>query len=138
MNVGIKKDVSTRLSKDIFYKTKQLAKKFKLVSPPLWHNFLVNIGVRKKGLCYNWSDSLFGYLKNRDYKNVKFHLIGANIGNYWSEHNALMISVDNLEFKNSIIIDPWRNSGELFFTHIKDDKDYEWKERFYRERFVNL
>ena len=137
IDIGISKNEAKRLSKDIFYKSKLLVKEFDLVSPPLWHNFLVNIEVRKKGLCYNWSDSLFVYLKNKDYnKEAKFHLIGANIGDYWREHNALMITTDNLEFKNSIIIDPWRNSGELFFAPIKDDKDYEWEERFYRERFV--
>ena len=136
IDIGISKNEADILSKDIFYKSKLLAKEFDLVSPPLWHNFLVNIKVKEKGLCYHWSDSLFVYLKSRGYKEAKFHLIGANIGNYWREHNSLMITTDNLEFKNSIIIDPWRDSGELFFSPIRDDKGYEWKERFYRERFV--
>jgi len=37
--------------------------------------------------------------------------------------------------KDGIVIDPWRNSGELYFSHIKDDVAYHWVHRPLREYF---
>jgi len=120
---------SRYLSRDIFKKTKQLTKEFELTSPPLWHNFLVNIGVRKKGLCFHWSDSLYVYLKQRHYKHYRFHLVGANIGEYFSEHNALVVVPTGSKIEDGIVIDPWRNSGKLYFSKVTKDKKYQWSHR---------
>ncbi len=117
------------LSRDIFQKTKSLTKEFELTSPPIWHNFLVNIGMRKKGLCFDWSDALYLYLNKRNYPHYAFHLVGANIGEYFSEHNALVIIPKGGKIEKGIIIDPWRNSGKLYFSKVKDDKAYVWSHR---------
>jgi len=120
---------STQLSRDIFQKTSTLTKEFELTSPPLWHNFLVNVGLRKKGLCFHWSDSLYLYLKQRGYTHYDFHLVGANVGEYFSEHNALVIVPKGMKIEDGVIIDPWRDSGELYFSKVKEDKKYIWSHR---------
>ena len=120
---------SRRLSRDIFHKTQQLTKEFELTSPPLWHNFLVNIGLRKKGLCFHWSDALYLHLRKQHYMHYKFHLVGANIGEYFFEHNALVIVSKGGEIEDGIIIDPWRNSGKLYFSKVKNDTKYRWSHR---------
>jgi len=117
------------LSKDIFAQTDRLAKTFKLTSPPLFHNFLVHIGLRKKGLCYHWSDALYLYFYRRGYTHFEFHLAGANIGNYFYEHNALVVTAKDGLVEEGIVIDPWRNSGKLYFSKVKEDKKYLWKHR---------
>jgi len=123
-----------RLSYDIFQKTAKLTEEFEIVSPPLWHNFLVNTGVRKKGLCYHWSDALFLHLKSQSYPSFEFHLVGANIGEYWSEHNAIVIlPKGSKSIEDSIIIDPWRGSGKLYFSIVREDKKYKWSFRKDRE-----
>jgi len=33
----------------------------------------------------------------------------------------------------NILLDAWRNSGNLFFIKIEEDKKYVWEERFYIE-----
>ncbi len=127
---------STLLAQDIFRQTQILTKKFKLTSPPLWHNFLVNIGLREKGLCYHWSDALYVHLGQKNYEHFSFYLIGANIGKYFSEHNALLVvSKGAKSIKDGIVIDPWRESGKLYFTTIENDKSYVWKRRKEREPF---
>ncbi len=129
----ISKSQSQKLAKDIFAYTQKLTKDFKLTSPPLFHNFLVNVGIREKGLCYDWSDALYIHLSHQDYQSFDFHLMGANIGEYWSEHNAMIVVAKGKTPLNGIIIDPWRDSGKLYFSHIKDDKRYSWKWRKERE-----
>ncbi len=130
------KQEAQRLARDIYYQTSRLTKEFELVSPPLWHNFLVNIGIRKKGLCYHWSDALFRYFKAQNYPSFEFHLVGANIGKYWSEHNAMVVISKGGEIKDGIVIDPWRNSGKLYYSHIQKDEAYKWSSRANRERSV--
>jgi len=118
-----------QLSKDIFYKTQKLTEEFELTSPPIFHNFLVTVGVREKGLCYHWSDALYAYLSQKKYASFGFHLVGANIGEYFYEHNALVAVAKGGVVEEGIVIDPWRDSGELYFSKVEDDSSYKWKHR---------
>lgn len=120
---------SRQLSKDIFHKTYLLTKEFDLASPPLWHNTLVNLGLRKKGLCYQWADALYVYLEPKHYKDFEFHFAGANIGEYFFEHNALVVTAKGGKVQDGIVIDPWRNSGKLYFSKVNEDREYHWVHR---------
>ncbi len=117
------------LSKDIFHKTQQLTEAFEMTYPPQFHNFLVTVGLREKGLCYHWSDALYLYLSKKHYTSFEFHLTGANVGEYFFEHNALVVVAKGGKIKEGVIIDPWRESGELYFSKVQDDPDYVWIHR---------
>lgn len=129
MDSTIPQSEAMQLSKDIFHKTEQLTEEFEMTYPPQFHNFLVTVGVRKKGLCYHWSDALYLYLSKKHYASFEFHLMGANVGEYFFEHNALVVVAKGGKIKEGIIIDPWRNSGELYFSKVEDDPDYVWIHR---------
>jgi len=129
LNPDISSSETMQLSRDIFAKTAKLKKEFEMTSPPQYHNFLVNIGIKKKGLCFHWSDALYSYFTAQNYPSFEFHLVGANIGEYWSEHNSLVIVAKGMPIEEGIIIDPWRNGGKLYFSKVKEDKKYIWKHR---------
>jgi len=130
MDKRIEPTEADRLSKDLFVQTARLTKEFELTSPPWLHNTLVNTGFRKKGLCYDWSDELYVHMvKQEAYPDFDFYLGGANIGRYWSEHNVLVITAKGKPFDTGIVIDPWRHSGKLYFAKVKEDVQYNWKER---------
>lgn len=126
---NITKKESQRLSRDIFLKREELAKTFEVTSPPQYHNFLVNIGLREKGLCYHWSDALYSYLSGQDYASFEFHLMGTHIGEYWSEHNVLVVIAKGQRIEEGVIIDAWRNPDALYFSKVEDDKKYVWSHR---------
>jgi hypothetical protein len=131
---GVSYKESIKLSRDIFKQTYTLTKNFQLSSPPLWHNFLVNIGLREKGLCYHWSDALYIYLQHKNYKLFSFYLVGANIGEYFFEHNALVVVKKKAKnIQGGIVIDPWRDSSKLYFERVEEDESYIWKHRRERE-----
>ncbi|MDM5263027.1 hypothetical protein PF327_02340 [Sulfurovum sp. XTW-4] len=129
MDSTIPQSEAIQLSKDIFHKTRQLTEAFEMTYPPQFHNFLVTVGVREKGLCYHWSDALYLYLSKKHYPDFEFHLVGANVGEYFFEHNALVVVDKGGKIKEGIIIDPWRESGELYFSKVEDDPDYVWIHR---------
>lgn len=128
----IPQNEAMQLSKDIFYKTQQLTKEFEMTSPPQFHNFLVIVGAREKGLCFHWSDALYVYLSQKHYTSFEFHLMGANIGEYFYEHNALVVVAKGGKIEEGVIIDPWRDSGEVYFSKVTDDPAYVWEHRAVR------
>lgn len=125
----IDKEEAKDLAKSSIDYARHLAKKYKLVAPPLWQNTLVNLGLKERGLCYEWANDLWVYLLKKKYCTLRFHRIGANIGSFF-EHNALSVSAKGADVHQSIILDAWRHSGNLYFIEFDKDKKYSWKERF--------
>ncbi|QKF82317.1 hypothetical protein [Halarcobacter ebronensis] len=103
-----------------------LALKYDAVTPALFNNFLININIKKRGLCYHYANDLLFYLKTKRYKTFDILKVVANENEYF-EHNSLIITRYDIDFKDSIILDAWRNSGDLFFSKVKDDKKYFWE-----------
>lgn len=106
-----------------------LALSYELVRPPLFHNWLVNIGAKKRGLCWHFAFDMLDMALKQKYKSFDFYIVGANINDYFEEHNALLVTCQGCEVSKGVIIDAWRNSGELFFSKINDDPDYSWSQR---------
>ncbi len=106
---------------------KILANRYQLMSPPLYHNVLVNYGKRPRGLCYQWTRDM-GLQINRPMKSLQFYHAVAFRRNYWKEHSTLVVTAKGDKVPNGILLDPWRNSGVLFWSRVKDDKKYPWVE----------
>ena len=118
------------LARSSIHYSYELAKKYDVVSSPWLQNSLVNLGIKKRGLCFQWTEDLLRFLVHKNYKTLKFYAVGANI-KYLNEHNALSVSAKSAGVKESVLLDAWRNSGSLYFIKIDEDKEYEWKERLH-------
>ena len=131
LNLGSNVDIyeAEDLAKSSVNYSYLLAQKYKAIDSPWLQNALVNIGLKKRGLCHEWAEDLLRFLIKREYKSFSFHTIGANIGSL-KEHNALSVALKDKGIKNSILLDAWRNSGDLYFSIIEKDKKYKWSERF--------
>lgn len=127
---------ASHLAINSVYYSQFLAKKYEVVMFPWVQNTLVNIGVKKRGLCYEWTEDLLNFLARQNYGTLQLHAIGANIGSL-SEHNALAVSAVGEGVENSIVLDAWRDSGNLYFNQIYKDKKYEWKERSELYKILN-
>ena len=128
-SLHVNKKEAKDLAKKAISHSRALAKEYNLVKPPLFQNFLVNTGLRKKGLCWQFAFDMLSFMKKQNYKSFDYYIGGANIGDYWSEHNVLVVTCRGCSFKDGILLDPWRNSGDLYFNKLKDDKKYSWKQR---------
>ena len=104
---------------------KVLTNRYKLASPALYHNVLVNYGKRERGLCYQWTRDM-GLQINRPMKSLHFFHGVAFRRNYWKEHSTLVVAAKGKGVPDGIVLDPWRNSGTLFWSRVKDDKKYPW------------
>jgi len=127
MSKTVDKSEAATLAKEAVIYSKELANKYKLVAPASFHNFLVNVGLRDRGLCHQFATDLGARLGSFGFKSFDIVWIVANKQEYF-EHNALAIKAKDVSLQDSIILDPWRNSSKLYFEVIKNDKDYRWIE----------
>ncbi|MDX1807903.1 MAG: hypothetical protein R3331_00050 [Sulfurospirillaceae bacterium] len=128
-SLHVKKSEAKDLARKAVIHAEKLAHDYKLVRPPLFQNFLVNVGLRKKGLCWQFAYDMLSFVKKQHYKSFDYYIGGANIGNYWDEHNVLVVTCKGCSFDQGVLLDPWRDSGKLFFSKVEHDKDYKWRPR---------
>lgn len=116
-------------ARQVYLHAATLQKDYALVSPPLFHNFLVNAGIKKRGLCWHFAFDLLSHVKKQNYRSFDYYIVGANINDYWQEHNALLLTCKECALTKGVIIDLWRNSGEPFFVEFGEDAAYNWSVR---------
>ena len=105
-----------------------LAEKYELVQPPVLHNVLVRMGIKDRGLCHHWAADLMTQLQGLELKTYHLYWGVAHRGSELREHNSVVVAAKGQQFEKGIVLDPWRNSGELYWTPVKSDR-YPWKER---------
>jgi len=105
-----------------------LAEKYELVRPAVLHNVLVRIGWKDRGLCHHWTVDLMEQLELLELKTYQLYWGVAHRGSELREHNSVVIAASGQRFEAGIVLDPWRNSGELHWSPVKNDR-YPWRER---------
>lgn len=105
-----------------------LAEEYRVVRPAIFHNLLVRIGFKDRGLCYQWTEDLMNRLDLMQLKSFQLHWGVAYRGSELREHNTVVVTARGHPFEEGIVLDPWRNSGDLFWTRVKNDH-YPWQER---------
>jgi len=105
----------------------QLAEEYQLVRPAVLHNLLIRVGLKDRGLCYHWTEDLLKQLQLLDLRTYQLHWGVAHRGSELREHNSVVITARGQAFENGMVLDPWRNSGDLYWALIQSDR-YPWKE----------
>ena len=105
----------------------QLAKEYRLVRPAVLHNVLIRVGLKDRGLCYHWTEDLLKQLQSLDLRTYQVHWGVAHRGSELREHNSVVITAKGQAFEKGLVLDPWRNSGDLYWALIKADR-YPWQE----------
>ena len=104
--------------------SRQLAREYGVSGDPAFHNYLINIGVKKRGICADYTHDIGARLRD-----LRFKTLAVHWGTAWEkksdENNALIVTARNQSFYDGIVLDGWRRSGRLFWIHVKDDAEYE-------------
>jgi hypothetical protein len=104
----------------------RLAEDYRVAPPALWHNLLIQIGFRDRGLCYHWTEDLMKRLQALNLQSYQLHWGVAYRGSDLREHNSVVITGLNQPFNEGLVLDPWRNSGDLYWARVGQDS-YPWK-----------
>ena len=103
-----------------------LAEEYQLVRPAVAHNLLVVTGMKDRGLCYQWTEDLMQRLEALELKSFQLHWAVAYPGSNLREHNCVVITASGQPFSKGILFDPWRQSGNLYWTPVVKDS-YPWE-----------
>ena len=113
------------LMSEIAHRTsRQCAKDYGVHGDPAIHNYLIHIGVKKKGICADYTRDIGAKLKELRFKTLVLHW-GAAWPKESDENNALVVTAQNQPFLDGIVLDGWRRGGRLFWCKVKDDGEYE-------------
>lgn len=107
--------------------SQRLVSEYRLAKPPWFHNLLVNLGLRERGLCYQFAEDLAADLKKLDLATLELRW-GISRPGKWREHNVIVVTATNQPFEEGIVLDAWRNSGRLYWTPVKSDRRHKWEE----------
>ncbi len=126
---GLDPSVDPREASEVAYNAvvypMHLSNKYNLVWPPSLQNIFVNSGVRSRGLCYQWTTDMLKHLRSRHYKTVDFTWAIANRAEH-NEHNSAVVVAKGKPWYTGILLDPWRNSGNLYWNTLDKDPKYKW------------
>ena len=120
-------DEARRVAYVAYMTGRELRREWRVVWLPGIQNFLVNMGKRKGGLCFQWATELLLRLDALKLQTLELHWAesGANTG---AEHNVIVITARGQAFGEGILLDNWRYSGTLVWTHVARDPEYRWTE----------
>ena len=114
---------------------RDLKREWRIAWPPGFHNFLVNTGARKGGLCFQWAERLLLRLAEEKWETLEFHW-AESFETTMSEHNVIVVTAKGQHFSRGILLDNWRYGGRLVWGPIVDDPHYEWQENKAQFRHV--
>lgn len=108
--------------------SRDLARQYRVSDSALMHNFKVNLGLRERGLCIHWTEDLFNRLRREKFRSLELHWAIANYDSFFRlEHSSVVISARGATLFQGLVLDPWRNSGYLYWSPTLDDRAYPWQ-----------
>ena len=112
-----------KLLADCAYATvAQLRKEYRMFATPIFNNFLVYHGWRKRGYCYHWTEDLLLALDKLKLKTLELHWADT-YRDTWRENNCLVVTAKGQAFEHGMILECWRHFGHLRWNLVPSDQD---------------
>ena len=108
--------------------SKELARQYRISGSAIAHNLKVNLGLRERGLCIHWTEDLLARLEQEGFVSLDLHWAIANYETAFRlEHSSVVISALDGSIYQGLILDPWRYSGQLYWSPTREDDGYPWR-----------
>jgi hypothetical protein len=120
-------DEARRVAFTAYTTGRQLAAEWRMVSPATMQSFLIHIGRRKAGHCYQYANELLLRLDALKLRTLELHWAECN-PRAFDEHNVIVVTARGQPFEQGIVLDNWRHSGRLVWGAVKDDPPFRWEE----------
>src|SRR5438132_10449779 len=110
----------------------RLRQEYRMFGTPIFNNFLVYHGLKKRGYCYQWTEDLLLALDTLKLKTFELHWGEAHAGT-WMENNCVVVTAKAQPFDRGMILDCWRHFGHLRWNLVPSDEDRYYENRKYAE-----
>jgi len=113
---------ATLVAQCAFSTVARLRQQYRMFGTPIFNNFLVYHGLRKRGYCYQWSEDLLLALDTLKLKTLELHWGEAYAGTY-RENNCVVVTAKGQPFDRGMILECWRHFGHLRWNLVPSDED---------------
>ena len=113
---------ATLVAQCAFFTVARLRQEYRMFGTPIFNNFLVYHGLRKRGYCYQWSEDLLLALDTLKLKTLELHWGEAYAGTY-RENNCVVVTAKGQPFDRGMILECWRHFGHLRWNLVPSDED---------------
>ena len=100
----------------------RLRPEYNMFGTPIFNNFLVYHGWRKRGYCYHWTEDLLLALDKLKLQTLELHWADA-YRDTWQENNCLVVTAKGQAFEHGMILECWRHFGHLRWNLVPSDQD---------------
>jgi hypothetical protein len=116
----VNRDEAKLLADCAFATVGKLRREYRMFGTPIFNNFLIYHGLRKRGYCYQWSEDLLIALDALRLKSLELHW-GEHDPGTWRENNCIVVTAKGQPFKRGIMLECWRHLGHLYFGPVASD-----------------
>ena len=111
----------------------RLRREYRMFGTPIFNNFLVYHGLRKRGYCYHWMEDLLLALDDLKLKTLELHW-GETYAGTWRENNCLVVTAKGQPFERGMMLEAWRHLGHLRWRLVVSDEEHYVENRKWAER----
>jgi hypothetical protein len=122
----ISPDEARRVAFTAYTTGRQLAVEWRMW-PATVQSFLIHIGARKAGHCFQYANELLLRLDALKLRTLELHWAECAPGEF-DEHNVIVVTARGQLFEQGIVLDNWRHSGRLVWGPVKGDPPFRWQE----------
>ena len=116
----VNRDEAKLLADCAFATVTKLRREYRMFGTPIFNNFLIYHGLRKRGYCYQWSEDLLLALDKLNLQSLDLRW-GEYDPNTWRENNCIVVTAKGQPFKQGIMLECWRHLGHLYFGLVASD-----------------
>jgi hypothetical protein len=116
----VKREEATLLAECAYATVSKLRRQYRMFGTPIFNNFLIYHGLRKRGYCYQWSEDLLIALDKLKLTTLELHWGDYDRGT-WRENNCIVVTAKGQPFKRGIMLECWRHLGHLYFGPVASD-----------------
>jgi hypothetical protein len=116
----VNRDEAKLLADCAFATVTKLRRKYRMFGTPIFNNFLIYHGLRKRGYCYQWSEDLLVAFDKLNLKSLEVRW-GEHDPNTWRENNCIVVTAKGQPFERGIMLECWRHLGHLYFGPVASD-----------------
>src|SRR5437868_5216737 len=101
----------------------KLRREYRMFGTPIFNNFLIYHGLRKRGYCYQWSEDLLVALDKLRLTSMELHW-GEYDPRTWRENNCIVVTAKGQPFQRGIMLECWRHLGHLYYGAVVADYEH--------------
>jgi hypothetical protein len=119
----VNREEARLLAECAYASVSKLRREYRMFGTPIFNNFLIYHGLRKRGYCYQWSEDLLIALDKLKLTSLELHW-GEHDAGTWRENNCIVVTAKGQPFRRGVMLECWRHLGHLYCGPVASDYEH--------------